>query len=97
MAMGRPVGELLASMTSREMAEWEAYDKIEPIGAIRADIHAALIAREVANNNPYRRKPTQLADFLPFQEKQIPTQTGLIGKLNGLRKAALSMVGVKRG
>lgn len=36
--------ELRARMTTREMAEWMAIDKIEPFGDRRADYHAALIA-----------------------------------------------------
>lgn len=97
LALGRTVTELLCSMTSMEMAEWQAYDAVEPIGDIRRDIHAAIVAREVANNNPYRRKPKQLADFMPFQARTKPSQATLVAKLGALKRAALAVVGVKRG
>lgn len=36
-------------ISSREFAEWMAYDLIDPIGARRADYHAALIAASIFN------------------------------------------------
>ena len=36
-------------MSSREFAEWLAYERLEPFGPERADARAALVAQTVAN------------------------------------------------
>lgn len=36
--------ELLARTDSRELTEWEAYERLEPFGERRADKRAALVA-----------------------------------------------------
>ena len=46
--MGKTVGELEATMTAREFAEWQIYDSIDPIGGYRGDLRAALIATAMA-------------------------------------------------
>lgn len=54
-------------MSSREFAEWQAYDQIEPIGGHRADVLTALLASVVANAAGGRknRKPFTPAEFMP--------------------------------
>lgn len=37
-------------VSSHEFAEWEAYDRLEPIGPRRADLNAATIAATVMNS-----------------------------------------------
>lgn len=73
------VQELLARISSRELAEWAAYFKLEPFGEERADVRAALVAATVANtarNPKKRRRPFTAQDFMPrFELKQERRQT----------------------
>jgi hypothetical protein len=72
--MGMSVRELLVRMDSRELAEWQAYEKIEPFGEWRADLRSAIVASVVAN--AFRGKdsrPVSPEDFMPeFDKRQEP-------------------------
>jgi hypothetical protein len=64
--MGRTVRELLPGLSERELAEWTAFDLVEPIGGRRGDYQAAIVASTVVNVN--RRKGGKVAkvsDFVP--------------------------------
>lgn len=64
------VAELETRMTARELAEWQAFDALEPIGAIRNDFGFAMIAALYCN--AHKRKndaPSKVTDFMPFLEK----------------------------
>jgi hypothetical protein len=63
------VKQLLASLDSRELTEWAAFDAIETIGEARADLRAGIVASAAANHG-YRDipKPYKPADFMPFLE-----------------------------
>lgn len=66
------VSELLNRISSRELAEWQAYDQIDPIGEARADLRAGIVASTVANVNrdPKKRtRPYKPADFMPDFDK----------------------------
>mgnify|MGYP003151380016 CR=1 FL=1 len=43
--------QLLQNIDSRELAEWAAYNSLEPIGGKRGDLHAGIIASTIANVN----------------------------------------------
>ncbi|NBQ49118.1 MAG: DUF4035 domain-containing protein [Marivivens sp.] len=49
--------------TVREFAEWIAYDRIEPIGAVRDDIRMAILATVVARGAG--SKTAKPKDFMP--------------------------------
>lgn len=55
--------EMLGRMSSAELSEWVAYDRVEPL----PDPHwsAALIASTVYNANAARGRGAKLRDFLP--------------------------------
>lgn len=56
-------------MSADEFAEWFAFDRISPIGAIRGDLHAAIVAQTVANCHIGRwQRPFKRTDFMPFYE-----------------------------
>lgn len=59
--------ELHCSLDAREFAEWQAFDRLEPIGAPAADLRAGIIAANVANAARTRRrgKPYVPKDFMP--------------------------------
>lgn len=60
------VGQLLAGIDSRELAEWAAYERMHgPLGQQRDDQLTALVASTVANAFRDGGKVAQVSDFLP--------------------------------
>ena len=60
------VGELLERASSRELASWRAYDRLEPIGSLRADLHVAMLATLMFNLWRDPKEPMKtVADFMP--------------------------------
>ncbi len=72
MALGKTVGELLTVITSEELTEWAAYDRMEPFGLIRGDLHAAMVAHVIANVNAKKGHSFKISDFLLSFDKQEP-------------------------
>lgn len=81
-------------ISSRELAEWAAFYRMEPWGAEAQDWRAGLIASTIANANrdPRRRRvPYQPSDFMPRREpvpEQSPEQQERILRawVEGLRR-----------
>ncbi|KOG22003.1 phage tail assembly protein T [Streptomyces viridochromogenes] len=71
------VRELLARITSRELTEWMAYERITgPLDSrLRTDISAAIIAATVANSASGKAK-AKPRDFIPtwFKRKKTPAE-----------------------
>ncbi|GEM_PF-787934 len=72
----------LAHISARELAEWEAYYRVEPWGEERADLRAGIIAATEANvhrDAKKRRKAFTPEEFMPRftaqGKKQTPEQT----------------------
>ncbi|MDK1103951.1 MAG: DUF4035 domain-containing protein [Actinomycetota bacterium] len=60
---------MLRGMTSREMSEWQAYDRIEPFGQERDDRSRAIIAHVIAEthrDHKKQSKPSPLSDWMPY-------------------------------
>ncbi|MBT8199580.1 MAG: DUF4035 domain-containing protein [Acidimicrobiia bacterium] len=73
--MGKTVEQLQAEITSREFAEWIAYDRLEPIGDDRSDHMIAQLTAILANI--HRRPGTKaytVTDFLLFRPKRTHWQ-----------------------
>lgn len=51
MSLGRTVGELEQSLTIHEFVEWQAYNRLDPMGGYRGDLQAALIAASNVGGN----------------------------------------------
>lgn len=70
---------MLNGISSRELSEWMAYDRIEPFGETRADLRIATIVRAVIS--PWVKKghkpPTLKECMLDFEVKE-PMETGEI-------------------
>jgi hypothetical protein len=68
---GCTVRELVERMTLHELAEWKAYDMIEPFGEGRLNLSLGNFAALTANINrdPKRGEPFALEDFVPFHQK----------------------------
>jgi hypothetical protein len=88
-------------LTSRQVAEWIAYDHIEPLSlGFRIDAGAAMVAHVIANVNrdpKTKSEPFTLDEFLirwdlqnqDIEEKAAPTPEDLM-----LKAAAWAMLGV---
>lgn len=59
--------ECQRSISAREYAEWQAYDRLEPIGPRRADLNAATIAATILNARRTKRSQplVQPKEFMP--------------------------------
>lgn len=53
------MAELEATLSLDELAEWKAFDKVDPIGGYRGDLQAAMIALMQSQN-----AEAKLSDFL---------------------------------
>lgn len=70
------VAELLSRMSSAELTEWMAFEKVEgPIGPARGDVQAAVVAMTVANVNRGKRRPFKLSDFVPTWDRDSRAQS----------------------
>ena len=80
------VSGLLNSIDAKEIAEWKAYDRIEPFGEERQDLRAALICCTLANIHRGKNQPPfKIDDFLmKFAEKQEQTEEEMKTILNML-------------
>lgn len=64
------VGEMLRRMSSAELAEWRAFYKMEPFGALADDFRAGLYP--ALKTNAHRREGgaiTAPTDFFPWNEE----------------------------
>ena len=55
-------------ISSREFAEWIAYNRLEPFGERRADLRTGIVASVIANVNrdkKKRSKPFKAEEFMP--------------------------------
>lgn len=76
---------MLRRLTFKQLAEWQAYENIEPFGDKRADWHAASICAAVANVTlavHKQKKRFRVSDFLlefgdhkDVKEEVTPRQT----------------------
>lgn len=65
------VGQLLASTSSSELAEWMAFDQIEPFGDPRADLRSAIVAAAVVNHSfSPPKQGVAPAAFMPFAPRR---------------------------
>lgn len=62
---------MLREMTALELAEYMALERIDgPIGEVRADLRAGIIASAVANHGMSPPKtPTKPMDFMPYVKR----------------------------
>jgi len=64
--IGWPVPLLEKIMTSRDIAEAMAYNRLAPFGEKRADLRAGIIASVIANSNASSKSKTfKPQDFMP--------------------------------
>lgn len=68
---------MLRGMDAQMLAEWMAFDQVEPVSlGFRGDVQAAQIASTIANVNrdaSKRKQPYEIEDFLVrYDEKKEP-------------------------
>ncbi len=69
-------------ISSREFAEWMAYDRIDPIGRDRDDWRAVFLATLLANiHRPKGKRPYRLKDFWPRWDNTEPDEEELARKI----------------
>lgn len=69
------VRELLSRIDSRELSEWQAFFRLEPMPEQRADFRSGVIASVIANSNRTKNtKPFEPHDFIPDYD-QAPEKT----------------------
>lgn len=71
LALGIPVRTMLAQMSSAELTDYMAFEQIDgPIGEMRADLRAGIVASTVANHSMSPpRTPSKPLDFMPFTRR----------------------------
>jgi hypothetical protein len=68
--LGMTVGEMMQRMSHTEFSYWCAVHSIAPIGDVRADLRAGIVAAEVHNGNVSKKKDLkQPTDYMPFYKK----------------------------
>ena len=60
------VGQLTAQLSEDELAEWIAYDSLDPIGGYRSDMQTALLAYMQSGDSS-----ANLSDFLLFDPDPV--------------------------
>lgn len=71
--MGKTVGELERTMTAYEFAQWQAYDRLDPIGGYRGDLQAALIAASMSGG--------KLSDYILIDPNPMTTEEREIAEI----------------
>ncbi len=82
-------------MDAAEFGEWIAYDRIDPLGDDRGDLHAALVAYTIACVMGGKPKP-RLTDFIPRFDARPETDWTAIEKQLAAYAAAVGKVAAKR-
>lgn len=50
------------------MAEWQAFDQLEPVGERREDYRTALVCQTLVGVMGGSKEPTKLSDFMLFED-----------------------------
>jgi uncharacterized protein DUF4035 len=82
------VEELLRTISSEEIVEWAAYYSLDPFGAKRGDMQAAIVASTMANIHAKKGHRFTPADFMPRFGEPEKTATMTADEM----KAQLSMM-----
>ncbi len=71
MALGMTVRRMLAELTAADIAEYMAFERLEPFGEVRADLRAGIVASTVANHSMSPpREAARPMDFMPMQQRR---------------------------
>jgi hypothetical protein len=70
LALGMSVGQLEKNMSGREVAEWQAFYRLEPFGDFRGDLRAGTIACTIANVFSGKGEKRSPFDFMFFNKNK---------------------------
>ena len=77
--LGRTKREMLATVSSYDLAEMIAYNRIQPIGELRADLRAGIVASTLANiHRGKNREAYTPQDFMPYIVRPPVNQAKLL-------------------
>ena len=84
-AIGWPVPILKKVMSSRDISEAMAYERIEPFGELRADYRNAMLCSLIASSNGM--KNVKIDDFMPkFNGRKKQTESEISKKVKEVFK-----------
>jgi Protein of unknown function (DUF4035) len=91
---------LLDQLTGIQLAEWEAYDKLDPIGSWRGDFQMACLASIVTNiaisvHNKQGSKFTTPNDFMPDWSGERDEEEQPIQSLEEMKAILLDIAGAQ--
>ncbi len=89
---------LLSQLTSCQITEWRAYDRLEPIGERRGDYRVALLCSVITNlimsiYGVEDGKRATLQDFLLQWGEEIKEEETIVQSVDDMKKTFLSIVG----
>ena len=86
--LGMTVGELLERMSSRELTEWEIYERMTgPLGGRRDDYLTAMLMSAVVNTQRGKKPPVAMKKFIPQWERPKLTPAEMFAKIREINKA----------
>jgi hypothetical protein len=65
LSLGRTVAELLDSISSRELSEWQVYYDMQPWGDVRADHRHGILCAQLTTVGTQGRAKPRPADYIP--------------------------------
>ena len=84
------VGVMLQTMSHAEFVYWIAVHSIAPIGEMRGDLRAAIIAANVHNANVTKKKDVKKpTDFMPFYKEPETPEFNKVAFFKNLDKFAV--------
>ena len=92
---------LLEDLTASQLAEWEAFDKIDPIGSFRADYRMAQICSTntnlaiQVNKGKKNVKLTTAMDFMPDYSGELKEKRNKPQSVEEMKRILLGMVDVQ--
>ena len=89
---------MLREMDSRELTEWQIYEKLEPFGEWRSDLRMAVIASILANSNrdtKQKPQPYKPQDFMLKFDQELDEDGEVVQQHRG--QSPEDMLAVFRG
>lgn len=88
------VSQLERTLSAAELAEWEAFNEIEPIGDDRADLRTGILASLWANMHRRKGSPAfKPTDFMPFVDREAVKRRENSALSEKIRGALMGMGG----
>jgi hypothetical protein len=96
---------MLADLTSTQLSEWEAYEKVDPVGEFRGDARMAMLLSHITNLFLKRFgkkgvKETKPIDFMPQwdekEQKSSENKTQSVEEMKNVFQQIASKFGRKK-